>query len=194
MRVVRVGLIAAALAASTLMTASVGHGSTVLEFSHEELTRRADVILHGRCTSSHPKPGEGEIITTEYEFEVIEALKGTLDKTFRFRALGGTIEGRTFGISGSPTYALDEEVVLFLDVAHPKTGCRHAIGLAQGKFSVREEADTRKKYLVRDLGGLQLTDAAGKVVKEGGLEAETGNRLYLDAFVTTIKAFVAKAK
>ncbi len=189
---VRVGAMAAVVLAAL---GAVGHASTVLQFSHEDLTRRADVIFHGRCTQALAKAGEGTIITTEYEFQVDEFLKGAPAgdaKTFRFRAIGGTLDGRTFQISGSPTYSLDEEVVLFLDVPHPKTQCRHAIGLAQGKFSVREDPESKKKYLVRDLGGLRLTDAAGKVVKEGALEAEQDSRLYLESFLATIKSYLPK--
>lgn len=189
-KTVRGAWIVAALAAMS----GAATASTVLQFSNEDLTKRADVIFHGRCTSAVPKAGEGQIIITEYEFEVAQFLKGgnAGDKKLSFRALGGTLDGRTWAISGSPTYAIDEEVVLFLDVPHPKTGCRHAIGLAQGKYSVREEADTKKKYVVRDLGGLRLTDAAGTVVKEGGLEAEQTDRLYLEPFLATIQSFVAK--
>lgn len=172
--------------------AALGEASTVLRFSNEELARRADVILHGKCTGLAARAGEGPIIITDYTFEVTTFVKGApadgATKTFTFSALGGTLEGRGYAISGSPVYAKGEEVVLFLDAPHPKTGCRHAIGLAQGKFTAKEEAETKKKYLVRDLGGLRLVDRTGHVVDVKG----EGPRLYLEPFLEEVRAVLKK--
>jgi len=176
--------------ALTALLAAQSFGSTVLRFSNEELAKRADVIVHGKVTGQTCKAGEGPIIMTEYTLEVTELLKGGTAgaKTFTFLALGGTLDGKGYAISGSATYAADEEVLVFLDAVHPKTGCRHAIGLAQGKFTVKEEPESKKKFLVRDLGGLRMVDSAGKPIE---VKAET-TKLYIDAFKKEIKGYLEK--
>lgn len=184
--IVRGGLIAVFLAGVAL-------GSTVLRFSNEELTKRADVIVHGKVTKSTARVGQNNMIVTDYELDVVELLKGGDKdaKTFKFSALGGRLEDRGFTISGAPTYDVGEECILFLDVVHPKTGCRTAIGLAQGKFTVKTEEGTTKKYLVRDLGGLRLVDPNGHVI---GIQSADGPKLYLEVFVKEIKSYLAGGK
>lgn len=169
---------------------SAALASTVLRFSNDELTRRADVILHGKCTRAEPREGPNNMVLTDYEFDVIELVKGgdAHDKTFKFSALGGKrADGSGFAISGAPVYAVGEECVLFLDAPHPKNGCRTAIGLAQGKFTVKTEPGTSKKHVVRDLGGLRLVDRTGKLV---GIQSADGPKLYLEPFLKEIKSYL----
>jgi hypothetical protein len=176
----------------TLLLSGLGHGATVVQLTNEELTKRAEVILHGKCTAHVAKPGTGQTIVTEYTFEVIDFIKsGTATKSFVFQALGGKLEDRGYAISGAPVYAVDEEVILFLDAAHPKTGCRHAIGLAQGKFTVKQEQGSSKRYLVRDLGGLRLVDSKGNMV---GIQSAEGPRLYLEPFLKEVRSYLESSK
>ncbi len=178
----------------TVLLASMAFGSTVLRFNNWQLTKRADVILHGKCTKATPRDGKNGMVVTDYEFEVIELIKGgdaTSPKTFTFTALGGKLEDHGTTISGSPTYTVGEESILFLDSVHPKTGCRTAIGLAQGKFAVKTEEGTSKKHLVRDLGGLRLVDQNGRLV---GIQAADGPKLYLEVFMKEIKGYLQGTK
>jgi hypothetical protein len=185
------GRTGALLVVALVALAGLGEASTVLRFSNEELARRADVILLGKCTAMTARAGDGPVIFTEYTFDVAEFVKGapvgSSSKTFQFKALGGKLEDRGWVISGSATYGQDEECLVFLDAPHPKTGARHAIGLAQGKFSVKVESGTNKKYLVRDLGGLRVVDSVGKPV-----DTKDGPRLYLDTFLKEIKGYLEK--
>src|SRR5579863_6166316 len=94
-------------------------GSTVLKMSNEDLTKRADVIVHGKVTKSTPRQGPQNLIVTDYELDVTEFLKAPKDvkkddKTFKFSALGGKLGDRGFAISGAPIYSIDEECILFL--------------------------------------------------------------------------------
>ena len=177
----------------TVLLASMAFGSTVLRFNNWQLTKRADVILHGKCTKATPRDGKNGMVVTDYEFEVVELLKGgdATQKTLTFTALGGKLEDHGTTISGSPTYSVGEESILFLDSVHPKTGCRTAIGLAQGKFAVKTEEGTSKKHLVRDLGGLRLVDKDGRLV---GIQAADGPKLYLEIFLKEIKGYLQGGK
>lgn len=179
--------------ATLFLLSGVCFAATVLKLDNEQLAQRAQVIVHGTCVKATPRPGPNSklSVVTDYEITVHEFLKGgdSAAKVFSFTALGGKLPdvgGLT--ISGTPTFAVDEELVLFLDEANPKTGCRTAIGLSQGKFAVKPEPNTSKKHLVRDLGGLRLVDKDGRVV---GIQAADGPKLYLEPFVKEIKSYVA---
>jgi hypothetical protein len=151
---------AAATALVVLSSSPVG-SATVLRLTDEELTERADVVLHGKCTGKTSRlPQDGsDLIYTEYTFDVLGRLKGDEGggKTFTFRALGGVVGNRGLVISGAPVYTQGEEVIAFLDRPHEKTGCRHTIGLAQGKFRVVAD-ESGAKLLERDLDGLRVLD------------------------------------
>jgi|SRR5579871_6143706 len=174
-----------------LVLAGTSAASTVLRMSNEDLAKRANTIFLGKCVEKEAK-AQGSFVVTEYVFEIEDSLKGSAEKgkRFTFKALGGTVGDKGYAISGAPTYAKDEEVVLFLDQEHPKTGCRHAIGLAQGKFTVKLDPETKKKHLVRDLGGLTFVDASGKVDEKPA----AGEKLELEAFLKEIRGHVEKAR
>ncbi|MEZ0229713.1 MAG: hypothetical protein ACAI25_13880 [Planctomycetota bacterium] len=186
--------IAKGVLGAVFLLSGVALAATVLKLDNEQLAQRADVIVHGRCVKATPRPGPNPrlSVVTDYELEVTEFLKGGGDsaaKVFSFTALGGKLaDGSGFTISGSPTYAVDDELILFLDAVHPQTGCRTAIGLGQGKFLVQAEPNTSKKHLVRDLGGLRLVDKDGRVV---GIQAADGPKVYLEPFSKEIKSYVA---
>ncbi len=185
--------IAKGVLGAVFLLSGVAVAATVLKLDNEQLSRRAEVIVHGRCTKATPRPGPNARISvvTDYEIQVTEFLKGGGEaaKVFSFTALGGKLEdGSGFTISGSPTYAVNDELILFLDAVHPATGCRTAIGLGQGKFLVQPEPNTSKKHLVRDLGGLRLVDKDGHVV---GIQAADGPKVYLEPFLKEIKGYVA---
>jgi hypothetical protein len=181
-----------------LLLVGVAEGATVLKLSNEEITKRADVILHGKCTKKASRQDQdAKMVVTDYEFDVQELLKApadvnSSDKTFKFSILGGKLEdGSGTFISGYPTYSVDEECIVFLDKVHPKTHCRTSIGLAQGKFTVKKEADSSKKYLVRELGDLNLVDEHGRTV---GIASKEGLKLYLEVFVKEIKGYLASGE
>jgi hypothetical protein len=130
---------------------------------------------------------------TDYQLEVVEFLKGgdSTAHVFSFTALGGRLKDRGFAISGSPQWTVGEECVIFLDVVHPKTGCRTAIGLAQGNFTVVSEQGSSKKHVVRELGGLRLVDKDGHVV---ALQSAEGPRVYLEPFLKEIKGYLGEKR
>jgi hypothetical protein len=184
--------------ALVLALAGVSLGATVLKLSNQELTKRADVILHGKCTKKTARQDANiKMTVTDYEFEVTEFLKAPDDvkkagTRFAFSVLGGKLEdGSGTFVSGFPTYSVDEECVLFLDAVHPKTKCRTSVGLAQGKFTVKQEEGSSKKYLVRELGDLNLVDDKGHVV---GIASKDGLKLYLEVFLKEIKGYLASGE
>lgn len=155
----------------SLALALVVSASTVLRFDANDLTDRADVIVHGKVLSKVARPlGEG-VIGTNYRIQVTEGVKTpeglVQDGVFSFCAYGGVTAERGSGISGDASYAKDEEILVFL-TGENKYGCRAAVGLAQGKYTIREVEGRRLAF--RDLEGLRLMDRKSGAIEEAKVE------------------------
>ncbi|MSU58780.1 MAG: hypothetical protein EXS35_11525 [Pedosphaera sp.] len=111
----------------------------------EELTQRANLILHATVTSKVcERTAEGRIIT-RVELDVSEVLKGNLT-TNHFTVVhgGGTVGNIRTEVSGQVEYTVGEEVVAFL-VLNPR-GEGVTLGLAQGKFHVWKDKQSGEKF------------------------------------------------
>lgn len=154
-----VGLLVVLQAAPALAT-------SVLRLTVDDLTDRAEVIVHGRCLSKQARQTPDGVVT-DYRFAVIEGLKGAARGELAFTAFGGVLGRRGSAIAGAPSYEVGEEVLVFLDAPNA-AGWRNAIGLAQGKFSIREVDGRRLAY--RNLEGLSVVDPVTGEVTEGRSE------------------------
>lgn len=154
--------------------------STVLRFGTADLTDRAAVILHGKVSKLEAKDAGRGVIVTRYEINVYAAVKGIQGKTFVFTSYGGVLGSRGSAISGAPKYQLNEEVLVFLSKTN-KYGWRAAIGLAQGKYTIRKVKG--KKMAFRDLEGLKLLDRRTGVVKK----AKKEQGVPLDSLLKSVK-------
>jgi hypothetical protein len=162
----RMGRGALAAVALGLLVAGPALATTVLRFTREELTDRAEVIVHGTCSDVRGRVTPSGVVT-DVDLDVIDALKGVSGPRFTFTTYGGVTPERGTFIAGAPTFRSGEEVVLFLDKRN-KDGCRLAIGMAQGKYTVREEAG--RKVALRNLTGLRFLDSATGDVQEAASE------------------------
>ncbi|MGE0708015.1 MAG: hypothetical protein AB7N76_17605 [Planctomycetota bacterium] len=141
----------------------IARASTVLRFAPEDMTDRAAVILHAKVILKQCRHLDRGVIVTDYRLEVRDALKGFRGDIFSFTAYGGVLGDRGGGISGDASFGLGEEVFVFLTPIN-KLGLRAAVGLAQGKYSIREVKG--RKLAFRDLEGLQLMDRGNGKVEE----------------------------
>lgn len=157
-----------------LALAPLAPASTVLRMGPDELTDRAQVIIHATCIQKQPRLRADGAVVTDYRFTVHAFLKGGTARSFAYTAYGGILGDRGTAVAGSPTFEEGEEVLLFLD-SENKQGCRTAIGLAQGKYSIRLVEGTKLAF--RDLEGLRLLDPKSGEAKEAqpeqGVEFET---------------------
>ncbi|MEZ6186516.1 MAG: hypothetical protein R3F62_16095 [Planctomycetota bacterium] len=119
------------------------------------MAERAELVVHGVVSVTKAEKSDDGAIVTQIEVDVVEALKGTPGETFTFTVYGGILGNRGSAIAGAPTFKRGEELVVFLTAENSK-GLRTAIGLAQGKFSVREEKG--QKLAFRNMQGLRLVD------------------------------------
>jgi len=108
-----------------------------------EFTKDAENVVRGRIHQPHVEFGiaaNGErTIYTFAQLEVTEVLKGKIEKReIEIRKLGGTKEGLTLHIPGSPEFQDQEESVLFL-TSEKEDHSYEVNGLELGKFGLREE-------------------------------------------------------
>ncbi len=165
--------------------AGVAGATSVLSFTLDELTDRADFVAHGTVLSVKPRlTPEG--VVTDVALRVTERLKGQAEGTFQFTTPGGRTAERGTFIAGAPVFEAGEEVVVFLEARGPK-GLRVPIGLAQGKYTVRDEDGRR--VAVRNLAGLRLVDQRTREERDGDEVSERA--LPLDELLGAVRARVA---
>lgn len=146
-----------------LLAPTTAWASTVLRLGPDQLTDRAEVIVHAKVLAKQARLHENGAVVTEYRLEVKEFLKGGRGQTFTFTTYGGVLGERGSAIAGSPDFEPGEEVLVFLDKIN-RAGLRAVIGLAQGKYTVREVDGERLAF--RDLEGLMLKDPDSGEVEE----------------------------
>lgn len=181
-----------------LLVASSALASTVLRFSPDELADNATIVIHGKVESKQARRMSEGVIVTNYGIKVTEAFHGGMafkaakakgqapaelklaGKTFTFSAYGGVTAERGSGISGAASYEKGEEVLVFL-TGENKIGCRAAVGLAQGKYTIREVEGKRLAF--RDLEGLRLMDRKSGAIEE----AKTEQGVSFDSLLAGVK-------
>jgi hypothetical protein len=152
---------------STLLVAALAHATSVLRFSVDDLADRADVIVLGTCVSSTGRLASDGVVT-DHVLTIDRVLKGQVaTPTFSFTTYGGVTPERGTFVAGTPTFARGEVSLVFLDAPN-QAGYRMVIGLAQGKFTVREVDGRRLAF--RNLEGLRLVDPATGKEEEAGAE------------------------
>jgi len=101
-----------------------------------EMVRNADRVFYGRCVSTRQSvERETGMAIVEYEFEVLEGLKGVrAGETVTIRQLDG--EKASLRLPGLPSYRKGQELLLFLH-GDSRLGLTSPVGMAQGLFEKR---------------------------------------------------------
>jgi|JI10StandDraft_1071094.scaffolds.fasta_scaffold479981_2 uncharacterized membrane protein len=168
---------------------SVPAGATIVQsLSLEEMSRKADVIVHGRVVEQATAWNETRSrIYTVTTIEVQERLKGLGASSIRVRQLGGTVDGLTQSIVGNARLVVGEEVVVFLNRDEAKD-LHYVVGMAQGKYAV--DRSTPVPTIRHDLAGLALARIQeGQLAQLVETTPQPGAALTLDG----LKARVADA-
>jgi hypothetical protein len=119
----------------------------------EDLTAKAQLILHGNVLSTTVQRDPAGRIYTKIDLQVTEVWKGTLATNhFTIVHSGGVLGEEIATASGEVEYAVGEEVVAFL-VINPQ-GEGVSIGLSQGKFQVSPDPATGEKLVHNRFHGL----------------------------------------
>lgn len=135
--------------------------TTVEKLSLEELTRKSQKILVGRCVSTESRWNEkNTLILTFSKFSVSEDLKGESGGWVTVMTVGGTVNGITQTVAGTPQFAPDDEAILFLEAT--KSSHWQPVGLSQGRFRILKESGAGQPEVAHDLSGLELYDASAQ--------------------------------
>jgi hypothetical protein len=166
---------------------ATAQAATVLRFDVKELTTRAVVILHAKVVSKQARKSKSGKIFTDLRLQVLDAVAGAKGSIYSFSIYGGVVGDTGSTIAGAARYDVGEEILVFLDKSN-KYGLRTAIGLAQGKFTIR--VVDGKKMAYRDLEDLRYYDPkTGAVV-----EAKPDQARSFDELLAAVKRRLKKGK
>ncbi|MCB9547113.1 MAG: hypothetical protein H6706_14870 [Myxococcales bacterium] len=142
------------LGLALLLAAGTASATIVQSLSLDEISRKADVIVHGTVVEQSTAWNETRTrIYTVTTVEVKDRVKGQGETRIRIRQLGGTVDGITQSIVGNARMAKGEEVVLFLTRDTAKD-LHYVVGMAQGKYAVDRQAP--EPVVRHELEGLAL--------------------------------------
>lgn len=127
-----------------------------IEFSLKELSMNSSDIIIVRTISinSYSKLDQKRIFT-DIQLEVSDKIKGQFQKQdqLKLKFYGGTVNGITTIVVGSPQFIVGEQSLLFLfKKQSARTGKDYfvIIGLSQGKFNIFTDGLTNEEKVVRD--------------------------------------------
>ncbi len=162
------------------------------EITLEELTQRSDAIVHGVVTETGSRwdMEHNEPITVT-EVRVLRWIKGGDAPTVTIRERGGQVQDRGMWIAGTPRFAVNDEVVLFLESHPERPGAYRTYSLSQGLYRVRHGIGAVAPTVVRDLDGMGLVhwnDSGEMLMEHGSQEAAVD----LEVFVDYVKRLVTE--
>ena len=109
--------------------------TTIPRVTFEQLTDSSEMVVSGRVTQSWAAwDAEHKYIWTHYRLSVSDTAKGTRDGSVEFAEPGGVLNEASMTIPGSVSYAVGDEVAIFL--SRMPNGYLRTTGWAQGKYSL----------------------------------------------------------
>lgn len=151
---------AAALGAGIFDPGAV-EASTVRYLPLDEMARVAHSVFTGEVVGVKSQwNARRSRIHTFVTVRVSRFLKGGRGgRLVTLRVLGGEAEGYRLLVSGAPSFRLRERVLVFSEGGAGRVPT--VLGLAAGKFTIREDPETGEETLHRSLKGLTLRGAEG---------------------------------
>ena len=171
----------------TVLGTTVINSASMKQRNLVDLISLSEIILVGDVVSVTDGL-ENNVPYTEITVNIKEALRGGLKGTYTFRQFGLLQprlmdDGRTNLLvtpDGWPTYAVGEEVILFLYKPAAVTGLRTTVGLFQGKFAIvdgkiHNRIDNRGLFSGMKVQKGLLNQAEEKLLltEHGAIDAET---------------------
>lgn len=159
--------------------------TTVQQLSLEQMVRGAHRIMLGRRVSQETYWNKTRTrIYTATRFAVAEDLKGDSRGAATVVTVGGTIDGLTLVVSGTPRFREHEEVLLFLEAG--KSGHWILMGLSQGMFRITADRGG-VKTAHHASSGLHLIPGSPR----SSTQTPIPNRVELDRLLSRIRQLVA---
>jgi hypothetical protein len=155
----------------------------VPRMSLEQLTDGSQIIVHGRIVRSWSAWDEGhQFIWTHHELKVIDPLKGPAKPTVTFSEPGGTVDGVSMNIAGTPRFTPGEEAVLFL--YQTPIGYVRTTGWGQGKYNISE------RRVHTNLRAVELVSPKGAARRSAETSLEALDGMSLADFKTTVRSAI----
>lgn len=126
------------------------------------LTSRADRIVLGTVESQAARwTDDHDAIYTDVTVRVSESYKGRLapGQTLVVRRLGGEVDGVGMRVFGAASFAVGEEVVLFVEA---RGSASYPVGMTQGKLHVSRGPDGQKRVSA-NLAGVAFTRGTARI-------------------------------
>lgn len=180
---------------TTLLLAGAGiagiapwvEATTVKQLSLEQMVRGSQRIVLGRRVSQKTYWNKTRTrIFTATRFAVSEDLKGESRGTATVVTVGGTMDGLTLVVSGTPRFREREEVLLFLETG--KSGNWILMGLSQGVFRITADREG-VKTAHHASSGLHLIPASPESSSQTPIPAQAE----LDRLLSRIRQLVGMA-
>lgn len=163
----------------TVLLAALPLAATTLEkLSFDEMVAKSTAIVRGRVTRSHVAQ-HGPIYYTHYRVAVTERFKGADTKSFDVVLPGGSIGRTQQTYSGTPVFADNSDLVLFLWTS--RAGLTHVIGLSQGVFQPTPDST----------GAITLTRGA---IREGMVDPQTGRPVVEPGMRISMQDFTSRVR
>ncbi len=157
-------------------------GTQFVPMSIEDLSRRAEIVVHGTVIDSTCLTDTNGRIYTQVRVQVGEVWKGAANANpLVIVHGGGTVGSHHTVVSGQVEYHPGEEIVAFL-VTNSR-GQAVTVGLAQGKFEVLRDRATDSKW-VRNIFYGRTADRTTVEVQS----TAPNQRLSLSELETRVKA------
>jgi hypothetical protein len=180
---------AVGVALALALPAGTSRADLVLDLSVDEMARAATAVVHGTVTrvgaawdDSHTR------IYTDVEIDVAAYLAGRGPDRVRIRQVGGRVGETELRVAGQPSFAVGEEVVVFLEPDGSEAPDRWVVTcMAAGKFTVTFDRLTGERIVGRDVRGLV------SVERRAGAAAATNARVARPFTFGELEATVRRA-
>lgn len=128
-------------------------GTTVLPPTFDALVNDSDYVIRARTknvTATKEATAGGSKIYTHVELEVIDIVAGTPPTKITLRLLGGQVGDERMFVEGMPRFHPGDEDILFVS-GNGRSICP-LYGMMHGRFPVRTDPQTGRKYVTRENG------------------------------------------
>ena len=155
------------------------HASVVVRMDLPKLVEVSDSIVQGTVTRVEVTwDPDAKMVYTSARIKIDDRLKGDRSQELTIRQEGGKIGAMTVHVSGSPSFRVGQQMIVFLDSR--ADGTFNVVGLTQGKYDIVNGA------AVSNVSGLELlNETTGRIERPG-----TSAMLNVDALKARIRGLV----
>lgn len=192
-RATRLSALSLSVFVAALLGARPAQATVMREVPFSELIAGSDAVILATVVASEvervdrglgPQPETRTTLAVREWLQPDAAAAGSATHAV-VRELGGVTQDHAYRIDGIPTYAVGEEVVVFV-VRHPEVaGEYRTYAMVQGRFTVRRGVPGVPSVVTRDLSGLSFAQwAQGRMHVR---EADSPAQVELGAFLEMIR-------